>query len=85
MDIGLYRRYLNEYIREALLNSDGTNAGMSGYLWEKQVGGWLVTHKTERQRALADARRAFDEHRHWPVEIVLSHLGVDLKASAKEK
>jgi hypothetical protein len=25
-----------------------------------------VSHKDEKQRALDDARRAFDEHRHWP-------------------
>ena len=85
MDFALYRRFLNEFVREALQNSDGTNAAISGYLWEKQVGGWLVTHKTERQRALTDARQAFDEHRHWPVEIVLSHLGVALEDTDKEK
>ncbi|HJW91484.1 MAG TPA: hypothetical protein VJ436_12645 [Anaerolineales bacterium] len=85
MDIAFYRRYLNEYIREALQNSNGTNAGISEYLWEKQVGGWLIAHKTEKQRALADARLAFDEHRHWPVEIVLSHLGVEVKEPGKEK
>jgi hypothetical protein len=83
MDIGQYRRYLKQYIREAVENSDGSNAGISGYLWEKQVGGLLITHKAEKLRALADARRAFDEHRHWPVDIVLSHLGVDLQGQKK--
>jgi hypothetical protein len=39
----------------------------------------LVMHREEKQRALADARQAFDEHRHWPLEIVLRHLGVSLE------
>jgi hypothetical protein len=46
------------------------------------VGGLLVLHKEEKQRALADARHAFDEHRHWPLEIILSHLGVEAGPTA---
>jgi hypothetical protein len=79
MDLRLYRRYLNEYVKEGLENSNGTAAGVSAYLWEKKVGGLLVQHKTEKNRALDEARRAFDEHRHWPVPIILSHLGLDAK------
>jgi hypothetical protein len=79
MDIGLYRRYLQEYVQEAIENSDGTNAQISSYLWSKNVAGFLVRNKTEKQRALDDARQAFDEHRHWPVQIVISHLGLDPK------
>jgi hypothetical protein len=40
------------------------------------VGGLFTQHKDERRRALDDLRRAFDEHRHWPREIILAHLGV---------
>lgn len=79
LDIGLYRQYLNTYVKEAIENSDGTNAGISSYLWGKKVSGFLVKHRKEKEQALTDARKAFDEHRHWPVEIVLSHLGVDEK------
>lgn len=79
MDIGAYRKYMEELIQEAMDNSDGTNSGISEYLREKQVSGWFVRKKKEKQRALADARKAFDEHAHWPVDIVISHLGVDPK------
>jgi hypothetical protein len=79
MNIALYRRYLNLYVKEALENSDGTKAGIASYLSQKTITGLLVQHKEEKNRALADARQAFNEHRHWPLEIVLSHLGVDLK------
>jgi len=76
MDIGVYREYLEKYVLEALQNSDGSVAGISNYLWNIKVSGILVRNRTEKQKALEDARHAFDSHRHWPVEIVLSHLGV---------
>jgi hypothetical protein len=77
MNHEIYRKYLREYIQEAIENSDGTNAGISSYLWEKEIGRFLVMNKSEKQRALEDARKAFDDHRHWPQEIVLSHLGIE--------
>ena len=79
MDLGLYRQYLEEYVREALQNTEGTNRAIREYLSEKQIPRFLVRHREEKQRALAEARRAFDEHSHWPVEIVISHLGINLK------
>jgi hypothetical protein len=79
MDIGVYRSYLRELVKEALENSDGSTSGISGYLWEKKIAGLIVRHRKEKQRALDDARKAFDEHRHWPVPIVISHLGLDPK------
>lgn len=78
MDIGLYRRYLEDYVREAKENSDGSVRGIRNYLHEKQVKGFFVRHRLEKERALADARKAFDEHLHWPIEIVFSHLGLEL-------
>lgn len=78
MNIVLYKRYLQQYVKEAIENSDGTNAGIASYLEEKKITGLLVRNREEKNRALADARQAFGEHRHWPLEIVLSHLGVDL-------
>jgi hypothetical protein len=42
-----------------------------------QVKGLLVRHREEKRRALEDAQRAFDEHRHWPLEIILSQLGIE--------
>jgi hypothetical protein len=79
METGLYRRYLKEYVKEAVDNSDGTTAGISAYLHEKNISGLLVRDKKMKNKALEEARRAFDEHRHWPVPIVISHLGLNLK------
>jgi hypothetical protein len=79
IDIALYRQYLEQYVQEAVEQSDGTNAGIAGYLWSVTVSGWFVRHKQEKIRALTDARRAFDEHRHWPLSVILSHLGVELE------
>ena len=76
MDHTLYQRYLKEYVQRAVQASDGSVYGIAEELGAIHVGGLLVMHKEEKRRALADARRAFDEHRHWPLEIILSHLGV---------
>ncbi len=76
MDYHLYQRYLNEYVAQALRESDGTPRGIAEQLAAYQPGGRFAAHKEERRRALADARQAFDEHRHWPLEIILSQLGV---------
>lgn len=75
MDIKRYNQYLREYLAQALKGSDMTNRGIAERLGEIQVGRWFVSHKVEKQRALYDLRVAFEEHRHWPLDIVLSHLG----------
>lgn len=77
MDHTLYRQYLKEYVAQATQASDGSVRGIAEELGTFRVGGLLTLHKEERKRALADARRAFDEHRHWPLEIILSHLGLE--------
>ena len=82
MDIGVYRQYIEKYVLEAIQNSDGTVSGISNYLWNINISGFLVRNRTEKQRALEDARHAFDSHRHWPVEIVLSHLGIKPDSSS---
>ena len=79
MNHQLYRQFLQQYIQEANENSDGTNAGIAEYLGNITVGGLLTRHKEEKKRALIDAQVAFNEHRHWPTNIVLSHLGVELE------
>jgi hypothetical protein len=76
MDLGVYKQTLEKYVLEAMQNSDGSAAGIANYLWNIKISGLLVRNRTEKQRALDDARQAFDEHRHWPVEIILSHLGI---------
>lgn len=79
MDIGIYRQCLEQYVREALQNSDGTHAGITEYLNSIKVSGLFVRNKVEKRTALREAINAFEQHRHWPLEIVISHLGVDIK------
>jgi hypothetical protein len=81
MDIGLYRKYLQQYVQEAIQSSNGTNASIYEELDSMKVTGLITRHKEEKQRALKDAKVAFDEHRHWPLKIVLSHLGVEIPES----
>ena len=78
MDIKLYQQYLQEYVGRAIQNSNGTNASIAEHLDTIHIGR-LAAHRLEKERALADARKAFDEHRHWPLDIVLSHLGVKVE------
>ncbi len=77
MDHLLYQRYLKAYVQQAIQASDGSVRSIAEELGTIHVRGLWVLHKEEKQRALADAQRAFDEHRHWPLEIILSHLGVE--------
>lgn len=76
LDIKRYNFYLQQYVSEAIRNSDGSNRSISEHLETIRVSGLFVRHRREKQQALADARAAFDKNRHWPLEIVLSHLGV---------
>jgi hypothetical protein len=76
MDIAQYHHYLQEYVSQAIRESDGSIYQIRENLASIQVGRFLVLHREEKNRALQDARAAFDEHRHWPLEIILSHLGV---------
>jgi len=77
----LYQQYMQEYVHQAIKESDGTPRDIYERLAEMQVKGLLVRHKMEKQRALRDARLAFDEHRHWPLEIILSHLNIEKQES----
>ncbi len=84
MNFQLYKRYLDQYVREAIANSNGTNADIANYLSSIQIKGFLVQHKEEKRRALADARTAFEDHRHWPLDIVLSQLGVEIQKTSNQ-
>lgn len=79
MDLRYYRQYIEDYVREALANSDGTNAGIAEYLSTMKPAGRFSSHREERNRALFEVRKAFSEHRHWPLSIIISHLGVENK------
>jgi len=77
MDIGAYRGAVENYVKQALENTDGSNKQISEYLWSLGTPGFLVRHKNEKRRALSDVRKAFDDHSYWPLEVILSQLGVD--------
>ena len=72
----IYRKWMVQYIRDAIANTDGSNARIGEYLSGIIIKGWFVKNKEEKLRAVGDARAAFDEHRHWPLDLVLSHLGI---------
>ena len=76
MDQKMYRQYLRQYLKDAFQNSDGTNAGMSGYLMQQIEPGRFTRNREEKIRALNDVQRTFAEHRHWPVDMVLTYLGI---------
>ena len=80
LDIGVYRQFLQEIVQEAIDHSDGSTRQISEYLWSIKAGGRFTRHKFEKQKALDEARTAFDTHRHWPLEIVISQLGLEPKA-----
>ncbi len=79
MDGEAYRSALKKYVLEAIQHSSGSNARVYEYLSTIKINKYLVKNKLEKQRALADACKAFDEHRHWPQDIVISQLGLDPK------
>ncbi len=74
-----YEHYLNQYIKEALENSDGTTRGIAEYLQGIPRPGRFSRHRDEKNKAIDEARKAFDDHRHWPVDIVISQLGLNYK------
>ncbi len=77
MDIGAYRDAVQSFVKQALANTDGSNKKISEYLWSLNIPRFLVRHKTEKRQALADVREAFDDHSYWPLEVILSQLGID--------
>ncbi len=52
MDIGLYRRFLEEYIQEAYDGSDGTPAGITEHLRSIKPPGRFTRSRGERQATL---------------------------------
>lgn len=79
MNVQIYQKYLQEYVKQAVKQSNGSISEIYDCLGQITVGGWLTRHKEEKNRALQDAMRAFSEHRHWPLDIILSHLGVEVE------
>jgi hypothetical protein len=77
MDHKLYTQYMHAYLKDALQNGCHTPTEIARYLDELPWPGRFARNKEERIRALRAVRQAFTEHRHWPLDIILSHLGID--------
>ena len=78
MDHKIYRQYMRSYIEAAIRNGYAKPTEIARYLDEIPWPGRFARHKEERTRALLDVRQAFSEHRHWPLDIILSHMGLDI-------
>ena len=77
MDYKLYNQYMHEYLKAALVEGHNKPAEIAQYLEQIALPGRFARNKEERIRALREVRQAFNEHRHWPLGIILSHLGID--------
>jgi hypothetical protein len=77
MDHKLYNQYMHEYLKAALENGHSKPVEIAQYLDVIPLPGRFTRNKEERVRALRAVRQAFNEHRHWPLDIILSHLGID--------
>jgi hypothetical protein len=77
MDYKLYNQFILAYLKEALLNGRTKPVEIAAYLDVIPLPGRFARNKEERIRALRAVRQAFTEHRHWPLDIILSHLGID--------
>ncbi len=80
MDHKIYQKYMLELLQEAITNSDGKPTGIGNYLAEIPLPGRFARNREEKLRALAELKQAFNEHRHWPLDIILSQLGVDAQS-----
>ena len=79
MELGEYRKWVEQYVKDALQKSDRTNAGIAEYLSMIKPAGRFTPHREEKNLALAEVRKVFDDHRHWPLEIIISFLGIENK------
>ncbi len=79
MDHKRYHQFLRDYLQEAIANTNRTTPAVMLYLTEIPAPGRFARNRAERVKAIATLREAFDEHRHWPLDIAISHLGFDPK------
>ncbi len=84
MNYQIYEKYLYQYLLDAYKNSDGSTKGVSEMLHALPKPGRFSSNRAEKIKAIDTAITAFDEHRHWPIDIVFSHLGVDFKKIREE-
>lgn len=77
MNHSLYEKYRLQYLKEAIEASDKTTREIYRALTEIPPPGRFSFHKHEKLRAVNDLLGTFADRRHWPLDIILSHLGID--------
>lgn len=77
MNYDIYRKYVKEYLLEAIRNGGSATRSIYTAIVETPLPGRFARHRDERRRALQDIKEAFEGHLHWPLEMILSHLQVD--------
>ncbi|MFZ6030614.1 MAG: hypothetical protein ACOYYS_23140 [Chloroflexota bacterium] len=82
MDHALYEKYRRQYLQEAMVGANRSPAEIYRALVELPRPGRFTFHREEKARALRDLLAAFEDHRHWPLDIILSHLGLEDGPSA---
>jgi hypothetical protein len=75
MNKELYDRYLEEYIREALLFGDHDVDEAATFLLNQRTRRFLVKH--EKKLALERAQKVFSAYRDRPLWFVLKCLGLE--------
>jgi hypothetical protein len=81
MDHALYEKFRRQYLKQAIEATNRTPNEIYRALTEMPRPGRFSFNKEEKLRALHDLQQAFEDHRHWPLDIILSHLGIDLDKS----
>jgi hypothetical protein len=74
MDQSRYTKYLVEYVKKSLDESDGTAYGAANYLGAQKKPGFLAAN--EKKEAFQRAKKVFSEMRDRPLWLVLKALGL---------
>jgi hypothetical protein len=77
MNHDVYRKYLKEYLLEAIQNGGSATRSIYTAVSEIPLPGRFARHRDEKRRAIQDIKDAFEGHMHWPLEMVINYLQVD--------
>ncbi len=78
MDHAKYEKFRRQYLQQALDATNRTPSEIYRALTEIPRPGRFAFDKEEKLRGLHDLQQAFEDRRHWPLDIILSHLGIEL-------
>jgi len=79
MDHEAYEKYRRQYLKKAYQESDHTPQAIYRALTEIRQPGRFAFNRDEKMRALRDLESAFEDRRHWPLDIILSHIDISLE------